>query len=445
MSLHSQLRLGNLCWRGDEFSPAFAPDSVASGLKELAGLSGQFAWVSETRDGTLYLVRDRLGVNKLFFALHEAGTVHVANRLQDLRRCGVPLEAVFSVPAGHLQEVNPAARRLVLHRYYQARDTATGPERPLEEVARSIRAGLESWFSRFARQFGSRRICVCLSGGLDSSVVAALARKHFSDVIAYTYTFVGEEVAESDDLRHARQLAEYLGIELREVPAGADQILAAIDPALVDGQDWRDFNVHCAIVNHTLGQAVAEDARSWEKPLLLLTGDLMNEYMADYTPVHYGGREYYTLPRLRMAELRLALVRGLDSGDREIGVFGAHGLEVLQPYSFLLDAYLRVPARLLGEEDSKQNLVKAVAGDLLPSFILERRKVRAQIGNAQRMSGILPLLVDSGRDSAWLRRRFCELFHVSDEGFLSRFLAMGMYRFLGEFPRRVLKPSGFYG
>jgi hypothetical protein len=135
----------------------------------------------------------------------------------------------------------------------------------------------------------------------------------------------------------------------------------------------------------------------------------------------------------------------LDSGDREIGVFGAHGLEVLQPYSFLLDAYLRVPARLLGEEDSKQNLVKAVAGDLLPSFILERRKVRAQIGNAQRMSGILPLLVDSGRDSAWLRRRFCELFHVSDEGFLSRFLAMGMYRFLGEFPRRVLKPSGFYG
>jgi asparagine synthetase B (glutamine-hydrolysing) len=445
MHLQPHWSVANFHWKGETALPAFAPQSVADALHELAAMSGQFAFAHQVPSGAVLLARDRLGVNKLFFAVHKSGTLHVANQMHRLMKAGAPLEAIFSVPSGHLLEVHPASRQVGLHPYFSLREAATTHEQSLENFAARIRAALHTWFGRFAQAFGSRRICICLSGGLDSALIAAFARQYFHDVRAYTYVFADAHSVESDDLRSAKRLAEYLGIPLRGVPATADQVLASVDAALIHGQDWRDFNVHCAIVNYLLGRAVAEDARDWRARPLLLTGDLMNEIMADYTPVTYRGREYYVLPRLRIEELRLALVRGLDAGDREMGVFQAHGLDALQSYSFLLEDYLQVSPHLLGSPDSKQDLVRAVAGDMLPTFILARKKVRAQIGDQDPRSGILPLLVDKGHDSAWLRRRFCELFQVADKGFLDEFVVMGRYRSPGKFPGKELEPSGFYG
>ncbi len=128
------------------------------------------------------------------------------------------------------------------------------------------------------------------------------------------------------------------------------------------------------------------------------------------------------------------LIRGLDSGDREIGIFNQHGLDVVQPYGFVLDQYLRLPRSFVGNEGSKQALVREVAGDILPQFIFDRVKVRAQIGNSKEPTGILPILVDGGRDSKWLRKAFCELFKIKKETFLDRFIRVGRYRFISEFP-----------
>jgi asparagine synthetase B (glutamine-hydrolysing) len=429
--LESLLRIENVCWSGDTFRPAPDVDRAATLGVENGPLQGRFACASPRPEGGATLTRDRLGLNKLFLAIHESGRVVAASYLVDLVRRGVPFEAIYSVPAGHLLDLDPRQDLVALTRCAVAEADESVPDADLQQVARNIRAQLEVWFSRLAAQFSERRICLCLSGGIDSGIMAAFAKQYFSDVTAYTYMFVDSSGAASEDAIYAERLAKWLGIPFRLVPAPAEDVLAVVEDALCYGQDWRDFNVHCAIVNELVARGIHRDAPagSGARPLVL-TGDLANELLADYTPVPYGGREYYRLPALSPVDLRRVLVQGLDAGDREVGVFKHHGLEVVQPYSFLVEEYLRVPGAFIGAERSKQLLAKEIAGDLLPDFIFDRVKVRAQIGTSAQPTGILPVLLLHGYDTDRLRRTFCRLFQIEDETLLNRFIRVGRYRAL---------------
>ncbi|MBI4638155.1 MAG: hypothetical protein HY727_17605 [Candidatus Rokubacteria bacterium] len=419
------------------------PGSPALGA--LAELKGRFALAVSGPEGGVTLVRDRLGLNKLFFAVHESGRVLVANYLIDLVRRGVPFEAIYSVPAGHSLEMNLEARAVSLRRYAPGEPRPGTRDTELESVARDIREQLEISFSQLAERFGRRRLCVCLSGGIDSGVIAGFARKYFRDVTAYTYGFAEPRHPKSEDASYAERLADVLQIPFRFVPASSEDVLAAVEDAVCHGQDWRDFNVHCAIVNEILARAIRRDAErsGAESPSLVLTGDLANEFLADYTAVSYNGEEYYRLPRLSPGDLRGVLIRGLDAGDREVGIFNHHGLDVIQPYGLVVDPYLRLPGAFLGAARAKQTLAREIAGDLLPSFVLDRVKVRAQIGSATEPAGILPVLAAGGCDAGWLRKAFCRLFMVREEAFLGRFIRTGRYRFMSRFPDGGSRIDGY--
>ena len=176
---------------------------------------------------------------------------------------------------------------------------------------------------------------------------------------------------------------------------------------------------------------------------LVLTGDLANEFLADYTPVPYGDHEYYRLPRLSGGDLQHVLIQGLDAGDREVGIFSRHGLDVLQPYGLIVDQYLRLPRSFIGGKSSKQALAKRMAGDLLPGFVFDRPKVRAQIGDSTLHTGILPLLMQRGYGAAWLRCAFCRLFQIEHVAFLDRFVRAGRYRFVQGFSDARVTINGY--
>jgi hypothetical protein len=424
----SLLSVGNFCWSGDEYHTANAP--IALRASRRAPLRGRFAYAAPAADGSVMLGRDRLGLNKLFMAVDDSGTVVAANYLVDLTRHGVPFEAIYSVPAGYQVRIAPQRDLVEVSRYGDARDRLTAAAAcSVDDIAREIRAELEMWIARLARQFGNRHICLCLSGGLDSGLIAAIARKHFSNLTGYTYSFTGPGTEVSEDARYAERLARFLQIPFRLVPATADDLVAAVHPSLCYGQDWRDFNVHCAIVNEIVARAIRHDADDAGGPLpLVLTGDLANEFLADYEPVPYGGEEYYRLPRMQPFDLRRTLIRGLDSGDREVGIFHHHGLEVVQLYGLIVNQYHRLPPDFIGGKQSKQELVRKIGGDLLPSFIFDRPKVRAQVGDSTAHTGILPLLIQRGFGADWLRGAFCRLFNIEHVAFLDRFIRGGRYR-----------------
>lgn len=425
--LRAALPVRDFYWDGEQFRPPFTDDSAPRRW------AGRFA-LARDEGRRVTLARDRLGINKLFFALHRAGRVSAANRLIDLVSAGVPIEAVYSVPSGHALEID-LDHLTVTTTCRAALDPDPAPPAGIEEIARDIRAGLEVWFARLARRFGTRPVWVCLSGGLDSGLIAVLAREHFSDVAAYTYTFSARDGAWSEDAASAERLAGRLRIPFRLVTAGAEDVLGALEDAVCYGQDWRDFNVHCAIVNELLARAMRRDAEPEREPLIL-TGDLANELLADYTPVVLAGAEYYRLPRVQPSPLRDALVRGLDAGDREVGMFGRHGFDVIQPYGLVAGHYLRLPASFIAEPGAKQRLGRAISGDRLPAFVFERAKVRAQLGSPGEAPGILNVLAASGLDAAALRTVFCRTFRVKDPAFLSAFIRAGRYRSMSAIPPR---------
>jgi asparagine synthetase B (glutamine-hydrolysing) len=293
-------------------------------------------------------------------------------------------------------------------------------------LAPAIRSRLEAVFRGLKEELRGRRLYVSLSGGLDSTAIASLAREFLGELTAVTFTVGGNR---SEDLISAEKVAKELGMRLVVIEVSAKDILGALDEALLWGQDWREFNVHCALVNVAVGRAIRKDsdaARSTERPVVI-TGDVMNELMADYSAVSYRGAEYYTLPKVPIGLLRRVLVGGLDAGDREVGVFWHCGVETIQPYALAASAYTAVPASLLTRRGAKQSLVRAILGDRIPGHVYGRKKTRAQEGTAESGGGTLSVCVDNGIDANWLKRRFAEIYGL-DPAELHHYIRGGYYR-----------------
>ena len=86
-------------------------------------------------------------------------------------------------------------------------------------------------------------------------------------------------------------ISKALKIPLTPVIRSSNSVLDITNDVLKYGQDWRDFNVHCAIVNMFLVEDI--HAKYSNKNVVVLTGDLMNEYLCDYNEELVDGTVYY--------------------------------------------------------------------------------------------------------------------------------------------------------
>jgi len=332
-----------------------------------------------------------------------------------------------------------ADRLLTFEQYATLEFNEAGPmvDGDLSDHADRIRTALTRVFRAIARTAGGRRIYVSLSGGLDSTTIAVLTRQLIGEFTAVTFSVAGAdgERTASEDYRYAERVAAHLGVPFEPVMLGAAEVLDLVDTALVYGQDWRDFNVHCALVNAAIGRAIGDLHKKSGSPLppLLLTGDVMNELVADYSVVAYKGREFYRLPRLAPGRLRRLLVSGLDAGDREVGVFTHFGVDVVQPYALCADVYAALPPGLFETPHAKQQLVRAVMGDRIPRMVYDRPKARAQTGGAREVGGTLAILIEHGIDQRALEARFATLYDL-EENRLGEFIRAGHYRSTATYP-----------
>ena len=403
-------------WDGERLCNArnFAPGATAP-----LRLRGAAAAVELASPESCRIVRDLLGINKLFWTPTDAGAA-LGARPKRLVDAGYAFEAIRAIPRGSVIDFEHGQEPHV-----RGIDPLAEGERPKAELAVEIRSLLERYLAALVKGHPDARFFVCLSGGLDSSGIAALARERVPGLVAVSFDLERTH-GESEDRRVARRLARDLDVPLMCVDSSQSSLLEKLDVVLEEGIDWRDFNVHAGLVNAALAEAVAAtDSHDTQK--IVLTGDLANEFLADYADERYGGATYYELPRLQGADLRAALVRGLDTSNREVGVFGAWGVDVVQPYAVAVDLYLFLPVTLLESPRAKQDLGRAVYGDLLPEYVYARPKVRAQVGSAAGDGGVLGLCIDQGVDAGFLRDRFAHLHGVRVEH-LNRFVRGGTYR-----------------
>ncbi len=416
------------------YSPASTAEILDCSLSTGVLPYGQYAFAL-ARDNAVYLTRDPVGCNKLFFGRNSDGDVVVANRVVRAWQCGVPLSAIGSCPPGHVLSVSGNGIRRITGQ--DVSDLAADPELNVGEFQKTVGAALNHAFKWLASEFEDCRFAVCLSGGLDSSVVASFAAEHLPGTTAVSFTYLDDDdlgrhargepahqlASASDDFRSAARVASALSMPFLPVVRSRQAVAVAVRSSVELSQDWRDFNVHCATVNLFLAQdmrAAFPDTR-----VVVLTGDLMNEFVCDYKEEHVGGSVYYRIPRVPSDRRRKYFVRGLDAGDREIGVFWNYSLIACQPFAVLAGYYMRVPAHMLDQPDIKWELNSPLlASPVVPH--VSRSKTRAQVGGKDQGTLGIYHQLDIGEED--LRRVWRDQFPGESALACDELIQLGRYR-----------------
>lgn len=208
------------------------------GTASLRRFRGMFAFaVHDARTGSLTLVRDPLGIKPLYVMPRGSGVVFASELKAILTAVGPELKVdpaamvastlyywlpqEFNAVQG-VHKLAPGSWRTYHRdgsvsegRYWdtaeEAARAAAGPRADLREVLEaSVQAHLVS----------DAPVASFLSGGLDSSIITALAHRADAAIEAYTIAFRAQDQrleAMPDDARYARMMASHLGIRLHEI------------------------------------------------------------------------------------------------------------------------------------------------------------------------------------------------------------------------------------
>lgn len=203
------------------------------GLRFVDHLNGQFAialW--DQTEQRLVLARDRTGIRPLFYA-RPAGRLVFASEVKSLfqlaevpRRLNLQavgdvltywaalepdsvFEGVYALPPGHVLVIEPGREQL--HRYWDWSFPASNPltTRGVDDYADELR---ELMIDAVRLQLRADvPVGAYLSGGLDSSAIAALV-KLYNRKSLRTFSIAFED-AEFDESGFQRQMAQHLGTE----------------------------------------------------------------------------------------------------------------------------------------------------------------------------------------------------------------------------------------
>ena len=267
--------------------------------RRLRGMFAVALWDSRRR--RLVLARDRYGIKPLYYRA-DADGLEFASELRSLPRGEIDLDALeaflafnsipapltifreaHKLPPGHVLVWEDG--NLSLERYARP---APAPEADLRdddeaELIEELRSRLRD--SVRAHLLADVPVGVLLSGGIDSSALAALAAQ---ETAAPVRTFsIGFEERSFDELSDARLVAERYGTRHRELVLRPDAALLL--PALADAFD-EPFADSSALPTYLVSQLAAEDVK------VALSGEGGDElfggyytYVADLLAERAGG------------------------------------------------------------------------------------------------------------------------------------------------------------
>jgi asparagine synthase (glutamine-hydrolysing) len=301
---------------------------LEKGVAAVEGLRGMFAVaIHDTDDGTLLLARDPLGVKPLYWTRVGDRLLFASELKALLTDPAVPREldmdgvgrylALSYVPGEAtvfraIRKLRPGCRMVVtpsglrIERYWAWPDFTPAPalaDAPLDALAEQVSERLAE--SARAMLLSDRPVGVLLSGGVDSSLLAALLPEELRRETR-TFSIGFEDGGHHDERMYARQVAEHLGTRHHESTVSMDlardvpRVFALLDEPCADSAAVpaylvaREASEHVTVVlSGTGGDELFGGYQRHRLPALLATLDWLPRGLARAGAQWLGDRDHH--------------------------------------------------------------------------------------------------------------------------------------------------------
>jgi len=254
--------------------------------------------------------------------------------------------------------------------YHRAAFSTSFSSNDLEEILRGVRRHLTKAVEKRCSTT-ERPIACLLSGGLDSSLIAALVNDYHRRCglsVLETYS-IG--LAESTDLKYAKMVADYLGTKHTEVVLTESEFCDAIPEVIAAIESYDTTTVRASIGNYLLGKYIAANSEA----KVIFNGDGSDELLGGYL---YMSMAPDAVEFDRECRRLLTDIHAFDvlRSDKSIS---SHGLEPRTPFldrewtQYVLSIN---PAIRRGSGEPEKYLLRRAFDNvaLLPAEVLWRRK-----------------------------------------------------------------------
>ncbi|MBN1382916.1 MAG: asparagine synthase [Deltaproteobacteria bacterium] len=191
-------------------------------------------------NGALHLYRDALGVAPLYFGNDSSGALCFASEVKALVSHA---RKIAELPPGHRYEGTTLVQYFTLQKQQPVTD-------PPEVIAKNLKGILSS---AVGQCIASDKVGSWLSGGLDSSVLAALARKNIGELHTFAAGFAG-----APDLEYAREVARFIDSKHHECIVDIDLLLNVLPSVIYHLESFDALLVRSSTTNYLVAKRAAE-------------------------------------------------------------------------------------------------------------------------------------------------------------------------------------------
>ena len=326
------------------------------GTDMFALLDAEFACILyDSAADEFIAARDPIGIRPLYYGYDRQGTVIFASEPKNL--LGLT-DKIMPFPPGHYYR---GGKFVCYHDIAKVEHFCYDE---LEICCRNIREKLVAGVEK--RLVADAKVGFLLSGGLDSSLVCAIAAKRSNTPIK---TFAIGMDTDAIDLKYARQVADYIGSDHTEIIITKEDVLSSLETVVELLGTYDITTIRASMGMYLLCRAIHEqtDIR------VLLTGEISDELFGyKYTDFAPSPRAFQEEAEKRLRELHMYDVL---RADRCISV---NSLEARVPFGDLdfVEYVMAIdPKRKVNTYGKGKYLLrKAFEGDWLPESILWREK-----------------------------------------------------------------------
>lgn len=327
------------------------------GTDMFAMLDAEFACIIyDGKTGKYIAARDPIGIRPLYYGYDSKGVILFASEAKNL--VGLA-QKIMPFPPGHYYKDGKFTC------YCDIASVGKVCYDDLETVCKNIREKLVAGVEK--RLVADAKVGFLLSGGLDSSLVCAIAAKKSKTPIK---TFAIGMSEDAIDLKYAKQVADYIGSDHQEIYMTPDEVIATLDELIHLLGTFDITTVRASMGMYLICKAIHEqtDIR------VLLTGEISDELFGyKYTDFAPSAEAFQAESQKRVRELHMYDVL---RADRCISV---NSLEARVPFGdldFVKYVMALDPEIKLNKYGKGKYLLRHAFedGDYLPDEILWREK-----------------------------------------------------------------------